>query len=104
MAASWLDAEQGVPIVTEASKQPLDEWMLNAHVTALAHLNGEAVSARPEAEAATDLEGADLALFKKGKAIYDRDGFCITCHRPDGKGLTASGFPPPGRRQMGARQ
>ena len=68
--------------------------MLNAHVTALAHLNGEAVSARPEAEPETDLQGADLALFKKGKEIYDQDGYCITCHRPDGKGLTASGFPP----------
>jgi mono/diheme cytochrome c family protein len=29
-----------------------------------------------------------------GKAIYSREGFCITCHQPDGKGLTASGFPP----------
>ena len=94
VAASWLDAEQGIPIVTAASQKPLDDWMLNAHVTALAHLNGEAVSARPEEEAETDLEGADLALFKQGKEIYDRDGYCITCHRPDGKGLTASGFPP----------
>jgi len=29
-----------------------------------------------------------------GKAIYSREGFCITCHQPDGKGLSASGFPP----------
>ena len=94
VAASWLDAEQGIPIVTEASKQPLDDWMLHAHVTALAHLNDEAVSARPETEAPTDLEGAELALFTKGKEIYDREGYCITCHQPDGQGLVASGFPP----------
>ena len=94
VAASWLDKEQGIPIVTEASKKPLDDWMLHAHVTALAHLNGEAVSARPEELVETHLEGADLALFTKGKEIYDREGYCITCHQPDGKGLTASGFPP----------
>jgi mono/diheme cytochrome c family protein len=35
-----------------------------------------------------------LALFTKGKAIYARDGFCITCHQKDGKGLPNAGFPP----------
>src|SRR5690606_30572667 len=32
--------------------------------------------------------------FRKGKEIYDRDGFCSTCHQPNGRGLEASGFPP----------
>lgn len=26
--------------------------------------------------------------------IYAREGYCITCHQPDGKGLPQSGFPP----------
>src|SRR5699024_1873457 len=26
--------------------------------------------------------------------IYSRDGYCSTCHQPDGEGLLASGFPP----------
>ena len=30
----------------------------------------------------------------KGKEIYAREGFCITCHQADGRGLSASGFPP----------
>src|SRR5690606_38851122 len=29
-----------------------------------------------------------------GKEIYAREGFCVTCHQPDGRGLPASGFPP----------
>ena len=30
----------------------------------------------------------------KGKAIYSREGYCNTCHQPDGAGLSPSGFPP----------
>ena len=91
---SWLEKEAGLAIVNEAAKQPLDEWILPAHTTAVAHLNGEEVGARSKEEVKTDLKGDDLALFTKGKSIYERDGYCVTCHQSDGKGLTASGFPP----------
>src|SRR5690606_12533378 len=43
VAAAWLDPEKGLPIVDEAANHPLDDWMINAHATALAHLNGHAV-------------------------------------------------------------
>ncbi|MCJ8166558.1 GDSL-type esterase/lipase family protein [Pontibacter sp. E15-1] len=94
VAASWLDKEEGLAIVNEAGKKPLDEWMVHAHETALAHLNGRAVEKQEQAIAKTDLKGAEQDLFVKGKAIYAREGFCGTCHQPDGKGLTNSGFPP----------
>lgn len=94
VAASWLDKEAGLPIVLEAGKKPLDEWMEPAYETALAHLNGHAVEKKKEAIAEIDLKGAERALFIKGKAIFSQEGFCITCHQPDGKGLPASGFPP----------
>ncbi|MFD3002456.1 PVC-type heme-binding CxxCH protein [Pontibacter toksunensis] len=94
VAASWLDKEKGLPIVLEAGKKPLDEWMVHAHETAVAHLNGRPVEEKKEAVAQTTLEGPAQALFIKGKAIYARDGFCGTCHQPDGKGLPNSGFPP----------
>ena len=42
----------------------------------------------------THLKGKDLDLYLKGKAIYSKEGYCNTCHQPDGKGLSASGFPP----------
>ncbi|MGB5360537.1 MAG: cytochrome c, partial [Eudoraea sp.] len=42
----------------------------------------------------TDPEGKERELFVKGEEIYKREGFCITCHQPDGRGLSASQFPP----------
>jgi mono/diheme cytochrome c family protein len=47
-----------------------------------------------EARIVTDLEGAERQLFIRGKEIYDREGFCITCHQAEGEGLDGSGFPP----------
>jgi len=94
VAASWLDKEQGLPIVTEAGKKPLDEWMVPAYETAIAHLNGRAVEEKEPATVETDLRGMERDLYVKGKVIYAREGFCSTCHQPDGKGLSASGFPP----------
>ena len=94
VAASWLDREAGQDVVNEAAQYPLDNWIINAHVTALAHLNGESVTRRSENQAQTTLKGDDLELFNAGKGIFERDGYCGTCHQPDGQGLSASGFPP----------
>ena len=94
VAASWLDKETGLPIVLEAGKHPLDEWMIHAYETAVAHLNGKSVREKLEEEVSTHLKGADRDLFIKGKQIYSREGFCMTCHQADGNGLSASGFPP----------
>jgi mono/diheme cytochrome c family protein/glucose/arabinose dehydrogenase len=94
VAASWLDKEQGLQILNEAAKLPLDEWMINAYETAVAHLNGKSVEEKKEEITKTHLKGKDLDLYLKGKVIYSKEGYCNTCHQPDGKGLSASGFPP----------
>ncbi|MEJ7679572.1 MAG: cytochrome c [Segetibacter sp.] len=94
VAASWLDKTKGLPIVMEAGKKPLDEWMLPSYKTAVAHLNGHEVKEKKEEMVKTFLKGSEGDLFTKGKAIYSREGFCVTCHQADGKGLPASGFPP----------
>ncbi len=94
VAASWIGKDKGLPIVTAAGKKPLDKWMVHAYETALAHLNGHEVEKEKEQIVKTELKGAERDLYLKGKAIYARDGFCTTCHQPDGKGLPASGFPP----------
>lgn len=94
VAASWLEPEKGLPVIEEAGKHPLDDWMIHAHATALAHLNGHAVGEVKEQAVQTHLEGAERELFIKGKEIYAKEGYCATCHQADGKGLAASGFPP----------
>jgi mono/diheme cytochrome c family protein/glucose/arabinose dehydrogenase len=109
VAASWLDKEDGLAILEIADEHPKDDWMQKPFETSLAHLNGMSVKnmvvnpdgtivfeeAAEEVKATNSrLKGEELTLFQMGKAIYSREGFCITCHQPDGKGLTASGFPP----------
>lgn len=94
VAASRISPEKGLPILEEAQKKPLDEWMIHAHETAVAHLSGRAVKKVKEVYSTTNLKGKDFEAFNQGKAIYSKEGFCITCHQADGKGLPGSGFPP----------
>ena len=95
VAASWLDKEVGVPIIEAAGKMPLDDWMKQPYEAALAHINDHNVGQDPETlMTETDLDGKDKELFVKGEEIYNREGFCVTCHQPDGNGLSASQFPP----------
>lgn len=94
VAASWLEKEKGQAILEEAAKMPLDEWMKGPYETAVAHLNKVSVKEHRELAEITDLKGEDRELFVLGKDIYERDGFCSTCHQSDGKGLAASEFPP----------
>jgi mono/diheme cytochrome c family protein len=67
--------------------------MIHAYEAAVAHLNGLPVKEEDD-KIISPLKGNELALFKIGKQIYERDGYCATCHQPDGKGLPGSGFPP----------
>ncbi|MDQ2656346.1 MAG: c-type cytochrome [Bacteroidota bacterium] len=94
VAASWLKPQDGLAILDEAANHPLDEWIADAYETARAHLEGRSVNEKKEEEVVTDLKGKARELFVKGKEIYSRDGYCMTCHQPDGNGLSASGFPP----------
>jgi mono/diheme cytochrome c family protein/glucose/arabinose dehydrogenase len=94
VSASWLSREKGLPIEEEAAKKPMDSWMLSAYVTAVAHLEGHGVASKEVSTSKTTVNGISSAVIQKGKAIYMKEGFCNTCHQPDGKGLEASGFPP----------
>jgi mono/diheme cytochrome c family protein len=94
VAASWLEPETGLKILEEAGKHELDEWMLEAYETAVAHLEGKSVKEKKEEAITTHLKGEERELYIRGKEIYSREGYCMTCHQPDGKGLSASGFPP----------
>ncbi|MEO5891323.1 MAG: PVC-type heme-binding CxxCH protein [Ferruginibacter sp.] len=94
VSASWLDKEKGLPIVLEAGKKTLDQWMTGAYETAVAHLNGNNVAVKNEEIIKDKPGGIKGDVLSAGKLIYSKDGYCITCHQPDGKGLEAAGFPP----------
>ncbi|MBN7811073.1 HEAT repeat domain-containing protein [Algoriphagus sp. H41] len=94
-AASWLPRAEGLPILSEVENQDQDNtWIPKTLETAVAHLNGLSVAAKKEEDIKSSLSGSDRELFILGKEIYAREGFCSTCHQPDGGGLNASGFPP----------
>ncbi len=94
VAASWLTPDVGRPIVLEAGKKPLDDWMTTAYDAVLAHFAGRTFKEQKAEEEGTKLEGVDKDLFLAGREIYRREGFCSTCHQSDGAGLHSSGYPP----------
>ena len=93
IAASWLEQEKGLSVLEVVKQHPLDKWMEQAYETAFAHLQGYSVQDKKEQQMLTHLKGSERDMFVKGKEIYSREGYCITCHQPDGKGLDPSGFP-----------
>ncbi|PCJ97467.1 MAG: dehydrogenase [Flavobacteriaceae bacterium] len=99
-AASWLDKETGLDILDEVIKKPLDDWMIQPFEATIAHFNQSSlnewknVKTIDDSGLAANLKGEQRELFIKGAVIYEREGFCATCHQPDGKGLSASQFPP----------
>jgi mono/diheme cytochrome c family protein len=94
VAASWLPSKEGLAIEKEAAAKPLDDWMADAWETAVAHLEGHGVAEKKSLENEAIPAGINKEVFLTGKAIFAREGYCITCHQQDGKGLAASGFPP----------
>ncbi len=99
VAASWLDKEVGLPIVKKAGEKPLDKWMEQPYEAAIAHLNGHRLGGSLEDDVVTHLKGKDRKAFVKGKEIYSEEGYCGTCHQPNGNGLEAAGFPPLSRSE-----
>jgi mono/diheme cytochrome c family protein len=72
----------------------MDAWISPVYKTSLAHLQGQAIEGDKAPTYATHLTGADKVVFLKGAEVFNREGHCITCHQPDGKGLPAAQFPP----------
>lgn len=97
VAASWIpDTAAAKKIVAAASSLPLDEWSKNAAQTASDRLAGVAeatLTDHPVLPAPAGLSDAAKKQFLAGQEIYFREGHCVTCHQPNGKGLDPA-FPP----------
>jgi mono/diheme cytochrome c family protein len=94
VAASWLPKSVANPIFNLTKKRQIDTWMEKPFEIAVAHANGLNVVPQKESKVSSTLSGKDLELFVQGSKLYAKDGYCVTCHQVNGKGLTASGFPP----------
>jgi mono/diheme cytochrome c family protein len=97
IAASWLDNAAGRKVVESVATKPLDRWSEKAVAAALSRLAGKEdpeVEENPAPEPPERLAPDDRARFLVGHEIFHREGHCVTCHQPDGKGLPQSGFPP----------
>jgi mono/diheme cytochrome c family protein/glucose/arabinose dehydrogenase len=92
-AASWMGAKEGIQILDIAEKHPQDEWIEDSFNFAKTRLTNSFLPKEEQEILATHLRGEDLEIFAKGKKIYEREGYCVTCHQESGAGLQASGFP-----------
>jgi mono/diheme cytochrome c family protein/glucose/arabinose dehydrogenase len=97
VAASWIpDRAAAKRIVEAAAALPLDEWSKNAVQTAKDRLAGVAekeLTEHPVLPAPGHLGAEAKKQFLAGQQIYFREGLCVTCHQPNGKGLDPA-FPP----------
>ncbi|GAA5137147.1 hypothetical protein GCM10023213_13460 [Prosthecobacter algae] len=91
VAASWLpDIAAAKKIVAIGAAKPLDVWSQNAAKTATDRLAGVAekeVADHPELAAPAHLSAEGKAQYLAGQKVYFREGHCVTCHQPSGKGL-----------------
>ena len=57
-------------------------------------ISGVTVETEDEGEIPESIPEDLREKFILGRSVYNKEGYCGTCHQPDGKGLPASGFPP----------
>ncbi len=94
-AASWLKPAEGIDLMNAIDTTSLDIWNKPAYINSFAHLNNKSVKEKTEpSKTTTKLTGQSFEQYKRGAVIYSKEGYCITCHQPNGKGLDVSGFPP----------
>ncbi|SKA97347.1 putative membrane-bound dehydrogenase domain-containing protein [Prosthecobacter debontii] len=91
VAASWMtDIPAAKKIVAIGQSKPLDVWSENAAKTAADRLAGVAEVEKPEFASVpvpAYLDAAAKKQYEEGQKIYHREGHCVTCHQPNGKGL-----------------
>lgn len=92
-AASWLPTEAGIEILDIAEQHSLDSWMEDSFHFAKTRLTGNFLEKENDELLASHLKGDALKIFAKGKKIYEKEGYCITCHQESGTGLQKAGYP-----------
>lgn len=94
VTASWLTKQKAQPILEAVKNQPMDDWINMPLAFTENRLGIKTEKEQVDEVVEIHLKGDDLKTFAKGKEIYHREGYCVTCHQENGMGLPASGFPP----------
>lgn len=77
-----------------SSNSPFDSWIAKPYSTSVAHLNNQTIVQKIEVKIPKHLKKDLHEMYVRGAEIYQREGYCSTCHQPDGLGLAPAGFPP----------
>ena len=97
VAASWMDSLLAKKVLKSAATWPIDEWMLDTYNFVAGNFGILVPNNSYQKESKNkevDLQGLDLELYHLGKVIYEKEGYCSTCHQSDGKGIKSGGYPP----------
>jgi mono/diheme cytochrome c family protein/glucose/arabinose dehydrogenase len=89
VASTWLDKPIGEKVLKSLEKQPMDA-ALRITYNYVKQPSGEVKNANIAVKPIDKKSG----MYVKGMEIYNREGYCGTCHQADGDGLESSGFPP----------
>jgi mono/diheme cytochrome c family protein/glucose/arabinose dehydrogenase/lysophospholipase L1-like esterase len=87
-ASTWLKKADEMSIRAIVEKNPVDEW-IKPHLDFIKNPKETVM----ESNIKKKLTKGET-MMAKGKEIYSKEGYCVTCHQPNGNGLDASGFPP----------
>jgi mono/diheme cytochrome c family protein/glucose/arabinose dehydrogenase len=88
VASTWLDKSIFQKVLKNIEKQPMDD-----HLRIIYNYVKQPPQDIKDSNQAQPLDKKS-SLYVKGLEIYNREGYCVTCHQADGKGLEDSGFPP----------
>ena len=88
VAGTWLDKTTFQKVLKNIEKNPMDD-----HLRIIFNYVKQPPQDIKDSNQAQPLDKKS-SLYVKGLEIYNREGYCVTCHQADGKGLEDSGFPP----------
>ncbi len=88
VGSTWLDKSVLQKVLKNIEKLPMDD-----HLRIIYNYLKQPPQDIKDSNQAQPLDKKS-SLYVKGLEIYNREGYCVTCHQADGKGLEDSGFPP----------
>lgn len=86
VASTWLDKSSAEKIKSAFEKHEIDPWMKEIY-----DFVENPTLGKEDSNIQVSPKEKMLAM---GEEIYNREGFCVTCHQSNGMGLESSGFPP----------